>query len=418
MATVSAVTGQTRSVAGAGDVHVQSRDRPDTFRFALWAMLCGSILLQRFALPVPGIEVSLCIAVNYAALLALGLSNRLLVEPLRFALLSASFIFVALSTVLNPGSSLPSAVLLVFTYLPFVFVMPTSREVFEDALRFLSDLILICALLGIVQFLVQYILSPPWLFTFVGTMPDIFLLDGYNTKIPISYGSPIYKSNGFLMLEPSHFSQLLSLGMVLEVAFFRRWRRFTVLLLALPMTFSGTGILLLLAFMPYLIVLRRAVGLMVLVFSFACVAIAFGDLWHIDAILARMTEFNSEGSSGFARFVAPMDLLAEQAVADPIAFLFGSGPGSISALIRSSSHEVHDPTWAKLVIEYGVFGSCIFLTFVFVSVFGRCHSRLMSAMLMFGYFLFGGMLLSLPWSTMFLVFSTLLTRRDEVVSDN
>ena len=69
---------------------------------------------------------------------------------------------------------------------------------------------------------------------------------------PIEYGSEYYKSNGVFMLEPSHFSQILALGVIAELASRRRTTRLAILSLALLTTYSGTGPLLLAIMSPLL----------------------------------------------------------------------------------------------------------------------------------------------------------------------
>jgi hypothetical protein len=105
----------------------------------------------------------------------------------------------------------------------------------------------------------------------------------------------------------------------------------------------------------------------------ALVFFLLGDLLHLSFTLDRVNEFSTQGSSGSARFVAPVQLLQEQIGdgSDIVHLLLGNGPGSVTRAVRS--YTFFDPTWARLLFEYGLLGSIAFLWF-FIQTMNRFSS--------------------------------------------
>jgi hypothetical protein len=108
--------------------------------------------------------------------------------------------------------------------------------------------------------------------------------------------------------------------------------------------------------------------------------------------LNRAGEFGASGSSAYARYVAPLQLVDANIDSKPWSVLLGSGPGTIQKL--AELYDSHDPTWAKLLFEYGIGGFFLFVVFVgyklsvFTAPFQFC------AVLFIGWLVTGGLLLS------------------------
>ena len=118
----------------------------------------------------------------------------------------------------------------------------------------------------------------------------------------------------------------------------------------------------------------------------------FGDALNLSFTLGRVGEFNAESSSGYIRYVAPMRLVSETLDTNAFTFWLGHGPGTILRMRRS--YEFHDPTWAKLLFEYGVLGFTAFLA-LFLTALRRPGLPLqLRAALFWGWLIMGGHLLS------------------------
>ncbi|NYZ16653.1 hypothetical protein HL658_29255 [Azospirillum sp. RWY-5-1] len=385
----------------------EERDRRLLLR-CLQVMLFAAIPLQRFGFPVGGSAIALGLLVTLATVGLMAVRGLLQVDTARLALFAVVAAAAAVSAMVNPSTaSATSYLLFVALYVPFVFVTTTDRAFFLATLRTFQTLVFVCAVLGVIQFLAQFVVQSELLFTFKGLLPDAILMPGFNTAVPLTYGAALMKSNGFLLLEPSIFSQLLALALLVEILFFGRVLRLALFGLALPLSYSGTGILLLAVFLPLVVLHRRAVGLMIAGAVGVVVLIPFAGALHLDVILQRAGELQSTQTSGFARFVSAFWLLRDFVVDNTPALFFGLGPGSITGVLHDVPYEAHDPTWGKLLFEYGIVGTLVFSVFFLACVFVGAHSKWVSGFLLFGFLFFGGVLLDPRVNALLIAFCTL-----------
>ncbi|PHK95454.1 hypothetical protein CR162_08175 [Pseudoroseomonas rhizosphaerae] len=374
-------------------------------RRCLVAALFASIFLQRFAIPIgeDGLAINLLVTLGVLALLAIR--GAFTLDPVRTVMFFALGTAISLSTALNAGNaSLPSMVLMLVMYAPFVLALNVTDGVFRGCVSAFQKMVLVCAVCGVAQFVAQFVVGSENLFTFHGLVPESLLLPNFNTANPLTWDSPYYKSNGFFLLEPSTFSQYLAIAIVLELLFYGVTLRLLAFAVALPTSYSGTGLILLLLLLPWLLLHLRAYGAIVGGLAFVGVAVIFGSLWNIEVLLNRINEFQSEDSSANARFVAGAWLIGEFLLSSARDVVFGLGPGSYAQHTPLVSYEAHDPAWAKMLFEYGLMGSAIFWPFFFISLFSNPPSRWISTALLIGYFTFGGMLLDPRLQIMILVF--------------
>jgi O-antigen ligase len=208
--------------------------------------------------------------------------------------------------------------------------------------------------------------------------------------IPVPGAWELNKSNGFFLLEPSHFSQMIGLAIVAEMAFFRPSWRLAILGLALLLSYSGTGLVVCALFVPLLLVRRGHGRLVILSLGGAFILFLFANLIHLTSLLDRVSEFDSERSSAFARFLSPFYLFRDVVFPHVQTTLFGLGPGSIEPYFNSMEYTAHDPTWGKLFFEYGIVGTVPFLIFICRCLFRGARSVSLSAAVFFTYLVLGG----------------------------
>jgi hypothetical protein len=113
---------------------------------------------------------------------------------------------------------------------------------------------------------------------------------------------------------------------------------------------------------------------------------------NLSFTVARLAEFGSVSSSAYIRYIAPGRLIADVVAQSPQLLWLGHGPGTIFR--QQLGYEYHDPTWAKLIFEYGVIGFVAFLALFLVSLGGRSAPIRVRAMLFGGWLVMGGHLLS------------------------
>lgn len=348
-------------------------------------------VLQRFGLNFGSYSLNASLVAVFALLVVAAAAGGLAVSGARLCLYAVCMIAALTSALLNErGSSIASLGLLAVMYLPFVFVLtPAAGLGPERARDVFLDVAVFCAVAGVAQFYAQFVFHADWLFDFTARIPA-FLRgpSGYNTVIEAA-GS--FKSNGFFFREPSGFSFVMALGLLIEWLSHRRLHRVAFLGLALLLTYSGTGLLALLIGLVVPMSGRNLARLLLVAAIGAALFFVLRAPLNLSFTVDRLAEFGSERSSAYIRYIAPGRLVADVAAQSPELLWFGHGPGTIFR--QQLGYEFHDPTWAKLIFEYGVVGLVSFLALFLVSLGGAAPLRV-RAVLFGGWLVMGGHLLS------------------------
>jgi hypothetical protein len=372
---------------------------PRGIRVGIVLAMVSLILLTRFGLNTGSYGLNFGVPVLYVMIFA-GLAKDRFNLDLMGLILYTIFIgvgAVSLMANLNLGldhdGSTASLILLAVLYLPFVFLLrpfAVSREAWMWTMRAFSNLALFVAVVGVFQFVLQFAWRPAWLFDFSPLIPKIISADVLaNSSI---YTGSAYKANGFFLREPSAFSFLMAFSLICEMALFKRWTRMCVFAAGLMLSYSGTGLLALAFGLMFPFGFKTAMRIGLIVVVGLILVVLFGDALNLTFTLGRINEFNSESSSGYIRYVAPMRLINEMIDSSAWTAFVGHGPGTIFHAGRT--YEFHDPTWAKLLYEYGIvgFASCLGLM---VYAMSRSHAPVqIRATLFFCWLVQGGHLLT------------------------
>ncbi|HEX2660595.1 MAG TPA: hypothetical protein VHU40_20080 [Polyangia bacterium] len=366
---------------------------PAPVRAAFLILLSSVMLCQRLGLNLGSYSLNATLITEYLFVTVASFSGALVIHPRRLLAFAAAAGVALMSLLANDAASSPSSLLLLVTiYAPFVFSLreeATRGMDIEWAVTVFLRLALFLAVVGIAQFYLQFVIKAVWLFDFSDDLPAILRgPSGYHTVIPMG---ELHKSNGFFFREPSGFSLVMAFALMLEFGRGRRASRIAPFTLALLLTYSGTGLLAVIvgASFPFGRRAALALGLGALV---GTVAVLFGDVLNLSFTIARLREFGTEGSSAYVRYVAPLRLIVDTFHREPMRLILGHGPGAISRL--TLGYEFHDPTWAKLVFEYGLLGFFAFLSlFLMVLRAGKVFVRF-RAILLVAWLTMGGHLLS------------------------
>lgn len=376
-----------------------------------WLFLLASLtLLVRFGVNFGSYSLNVALVAVYMCLTLAALHGVLLVSRRRAALYGFSMAVAALSLWINrelgqtEQISLNSFMLLAAIYLPANFLLRSASLAEDDsawALRMFSNVALFSALAGIAQFYLQFVLHTDWLFNFSPHLPTALQgPSGFNT---IRTVGALNKSNGFFYREPSDFSILMALGLHAEWNLQRRLPRIVTLGLALLLTYSGSGVVVLLAGLLFPLHPRTLARLAIVGGAGALFFLLFGEALNLSFTLSRLGEFGSERSSAYVRYVGPLRLLGDTFTSTIWTPLIGHGPGSM--LRVKQDYAFHDPTWARLLFEYGVLGFIAFLA-LFLRVLARASVPIqLRAALFFAWLLTGGHLLlpELPFLALALI---------------
>jgi hypothetical protein len=378
------------------------------------ALLISALFLQRFSLPFGDTYLMLDLVPAASILLYQFLSRKLLIHYDRLLWFLGVGLAATCSLLLNFRSTmLTSYSLFLVLYSLFTLNRPSTPDRYRSTLQVFQFLVMTISCLAVAQFAAQFIVDGRQLINFYGLVPD-FLLGasfedgGAHTIIPITGGSPLLKSNGIFLYEPSTLSQIATLGILIEVLEFRRPRYLLVMALGLLMAYSGTGLVLLVVCLP-LFGLRnsRAALSALLVVMFALGLFGTGII-DPSVFLGRVYEFDDPHQSGFQRFVAPFWLAAENFdTASLPAILLGNGPGTTKIFSGATWHGAHGVTWVKLLYEYGIIGFFCFICFIGANFRKTICPKLLIPAIFFYYFFIDGMLLNPSFVTIAIVLCTL-----------
>ena len=335
-----------------------------------------SLFLQRFGLPfgekalsVVG-PIGLGLAVYGLATGALSFHKARLITYLAlvFLVLLGMTWHAAEPFSFAVGSNVNSLAqfLLLTGFATLTFAEPVDETAFFDRVTFWFGVI---ALAGILQFLAQFF--GLGLFAFTGLLPDSILYEsGYNLQILVGVGE-VLKSNGFVLVEPSVFSQLMALALIIEAMGRRRLPYLAVFIAGLLLSFSGTGWIVLGAFVVGSMIgagwrgLLIAVGVLIaLGIVLAVASVAAPDF--VESLAGRISEVNRPSTSGHLRFVTPFWVLSDVQAINPLAGLVGLGSGVSERLTLPYEYNVNTPI--KVMIDYG---APVLVAYVLLFVIGR-----------------------------------------------
>jgi len=365
----------------------------------------SQIFLNRFGI---GITSEFSLAPSYLFLyasIAMALHKGFIRLDPTCCLIFAGIIFSSLTSYLLSAVEVTftSLILYWFIYLPFAFrtTSPTCPDI--GLYRLYYPLLLVLALAGLGQFLGQFFFSADWLFDYRPLLPDS-IQNKNNMNTVISYGS-IFKSNGFFLLEPSYFSQWMAYSILLFCIFSSSYLYGLLFFLGLLASMSGTGLILLGgSFLVLARKMNRARASLMVAAAVVFVLISF--LTGGSSYLSRISEFSGGSgvrtTSAAARFVNPAIIVSEGLTKSPELLFFGNGPGAINRMGRD--YDSHDPTWAKLLYEYGLIGFLLLFSFIFFSTRREHSSSVFTLPFLLQWLLLGGHLLTLDVVVLYVLY--------------
>lgn len=362
------------SVAAFPDVRVSGLARAGTA-----IIIAGAIFLQRLGIPAGGtgfIHVSLITSLFGMAIISLG--GVLTLSQWRTELWAITIFASVISTFCQwhywSGLSLG---FLVAVYTPLVLVVEGADEdVYKTYLEPFQWFMIPVAILGVYQFATVDTFDPLERF-------GSWVITGFNTHPPLSYGSALLRSNAYVLLEPSFLSQYCAIAIVMELTFFHKRWRIPLYAAGMFSAAGGTGSITLLIFvaayawhhnkLPQLATLG-AVGLIALWM--------FSDNAVIENMMGRTSEFTEPGSSAYGRFVVPY-LQAGRQLVDAASWIVGLGPGAGNGdrlLLEGWSPDEVGNLIApiKMLIEYGLIGAIPFTIFITRAFFDHPRSVVLS----------------------------------------
>jgi hypothetical protein len=308
----------------------------------------------------------------------------------------------------------------VFMALYFLFTLsrPSTRDRYKRTLQGFQFLVLILSCLAIGQFVAQFVVDGRQIIHFFGIIPDFLLPPeftwgeesrvAWNTIIPITEGSSLIKSNGIFLVEPSTMSQMAALGILIEVLEFGRLRYLILYGFGLLLSYSGTGLTILLLCLPLTGIVNRRAQIPALLAAILILALLMTDIIDASAFTSRIGEFEDVNSSGFGRFISSFWMAAQHldAASAPV-LVRGNGPATMKEFVPDRYYLTTGATWFKVLYEYGLIGAFLFPCFLCACFRGSRCPKVVIAALTYYYIFTGDGLLSTPILTIMVVLCTL-----------
>ena len=310
------------------------------------------------------------------------MNNRVEVHQKRLILflvaLGAIFIASIYALVQMKEVGISSLLSLVAFYIPFLFIYP-QKGIYAFIISVFQGSMIIIAVGGFIQFFMQ-LLGSGLIDPIQQFVPEVYRLSGYANQLPLYFGSPIMKSNGFFMLEPSFYSKFIATAIVIEFITKRRIAVLILFCMAILFSFSGTGLIILAVAAVPLLFRLKAVQIVSLAILLSIPTYIFFEKGYGEVFIERLDEFNQPGTSGHVRFVAPWLTFHEFLVLESAGtILLGDGAGSLQEYqgreytfdeLSTVYKTAHANSYIKLFVEYGLLGGfffSLFLLYVFLS---------------------------------------------------
>lgn len=369
-----------------------------TGSFMTWAAVVAPLFLSQIAYNLSTFPVSLDL-VSYAVFASyLLVSGWASIGPLGLILFIMAIALAALRISFSSSDASWTSLLLLFAlYAPLPFrvksdrglqaVQSTLQDVFVAAATIIS-------VIAIVQLAVVNAVKIQALMNIHFVLPEAVRSAGTYTYS--REGAGFVKANGYFLRESSTLSQVAALAIIIEYYGRARWRILGILGAGLVSSFSGSGMLALLAGLllprsvgriPAFIAALTGTAIVLLVLNSA-------DVPFLNAWFGRLDEFTTPNTSGYARFVAPFDMITHSFDNGSLSTWFGNGAGSY---LRETSllkvrYEINDPTWAKLIYEYGILGFFLIVSLVVARLYSSNLCNEGSNFLLFVWLLSGQLL--------------------------
>jgi hypothetical protein len=368
------------------------------------ALLVSALFLQRFTLPFGNTFLHLDLVAIGFILIYQFLCGKVVIQYDRFLWFLGVGLAATYSLLMNfKGTMLTGYFLFIVFYFLFTFSRSSTLDQYKSTLHAFQFLVMLLSSLGVAQFAAQFVVDGRELINFYGIVPNFFFSDpAVGMHDPRTFGN-IIKATGLFLPEPSSLSQLTALGILIETLQFRRPLYLLVMTLGFLLAYSGTGLLLLLLFLPLAGLRRKEATLTTLFVVLLVVGLVATGIIDVSVFTDRIGEFDeaNSNSSAFGRFVAPLWLAAERFdIGSLRVLLVGSGPGTVKT-VSDPWFGGSEANWFKLFYEYGVIGSFIFCCFL-ASCFrrSRCPGVVIAAIIFAYLFLQAGMTVAIALCTL------------------
>lgn len=299
-------------------------------------------------------------------------------------------LYVILSYLLTGMKNASSLMLTEFFFVMFILVTrDETRDVFESHIHLFSIFMNILAVYGIYQFWGRYLGLP-----FCDLIIEGHMVSGFNWSNRIRIlGIAFYRSNA-IFREPSFYSQYLAINTLIHFSRFLRGERgkniFVIAIngIAMILTFSGTGIIILLfGGLIYIFKVKKDYGVRKRILLVCAAIIIVSGVFLNSSVgayfIGRVSEilvYSESAFSGYVRFRSGLDVLKEAWKSN---LILGIGIGTSTEFIEGLSNYYKGMTvngFYRPAVEIGLIGVTIWILFL-SKIFNR-EERLNDALVL------------------------------------
>jgi hypothetical protein len=331
-------------------------------KFTVWSSLLSVLFFSQIAYNIGDFPVStifVCYAMIALYLLMSGYAS-LSIPVLILYLIAAAFACLTMF-LMTSLTSWTSLLLLFALYAPFALRLKNSpdlvpvQQYIESAYVAAATVI---AAIAVAQIVLVNGFEASFLTNIYFVLPEE--IRGAGTYTFLRKSGEIVKANGFFLRESTELSLVTALALIIEYFTTARRHIFAILAVGLFCSLSGSGILALIVgfLMPRSFNRVPHFLLSSLVFLVTFFTLYNSEIPGLTLFFDRLSEFSTEGTSGYARYVAPMNMVQQSFDEGGFTMWLGHGAGSYlrSTPLLGLKYEINDPTWAKLIYEYGLVG--------------------------------------------------------------
>jgi hypothetical protein len=380
---------ETTAITGAFDsVHeaprTQQRSASERRDFVPMLVLCTPVLcaslFSKFGIPgYTELGIGIGIPLTMAALGIGILNNCVRLDPRRLGFYCITLAVLVLPQLLQAGTfSTQSLTMLAVLHIPYAMVVTRGYELVPRVLKLFLHIATLLAVLAIAQYFLQGHIDQALLYPIDNLIPQQFVVQGFNSQGTIGYLSTQVRATGMFMLEPSFLTQFLAIAIIAESLTSTRLWRLGLYGVGILMAHAGTGMLILLIVMPFVVITRRRWDLMLIGGLGIVFLVVFGEVLGLDFITSRTNEFSDPNSSGFARFVGGFYMFEQMLWPNLTRALFGYGAGSFLEYTHLFTIEVADMPMTKMIFEFGIIGAATYFTFIATCLFSSPLPKLLS----------------------------------------
>lgn len=335
-------------------------------------LMVATLLLQSIGLPFNNKILPIVLVFGVFILFLLIISNAVTIQYTRSVYLLGFLLFAVLSFLINKNSgyvSFESLLYLVVLYSFLIFQATIENNDHIKIIKYFQYIIVIVALAAILQAIVQFGTGE---FIDIRTiLPHSVLLKGYNT----TYYAPVFhilKSDGFFLVEPSFLSQYCAMAIIFEIITFQRKSFLVIFFISIILSFSGTGLLLIIFCLPFIFkntkrffVINKVKIIPILVFCSVLIA------YFAPAYLARISHQSQIADNSLTvRWIYPVMALH---YLHGIHILFGFGPGSESRY--PLPYFANFTPLFSVIFQYGIFGIIWFALLIWTLMYQTYRLR-------------------------------------------